>query len=154
MTTTALVDLIEAHPFFAGMMRHDLERLATLGHLVDIAEGHLFFEGEDAAQFFCVLEGRVGLETFVTGRGPLTVDTAGPGEVVGWSWLFEPYRWHFDARALARVKAISFDAPKLRQLCETEPRIGYAITMRVARVMQRRLVSARLRLLDLFGGPA
>ena len=28
------------------------------------------------------------------------IETLEAGEVVGWSWLFPPYRWHFDARAL------------------------------------------------------
>ena len=30
----------------------------------------------------------------------VTIETLEAGEVVGWSWLFPPYRWHFDARAL------------------------------------------------------
>ena len=33
-------------------------------------------------------------------RGAVVIETIETGEVVGWSWLFPPYRWHFDARAL------------------------------------------------------
>ena len=39
----------------------------------------------------------------------MTIETIEAGEVLGWSWLFPPYRWHFDARALAPVRATAFD---------------------------------------------
>jgi len=35
--------------------------------------------------------------------------TVEPGDVVGWTWLFPPYRWKFDLRAVEEVHAISFD---------------------------------------------
>ena len=36
-------------------------------------------------------------------------------DVLGWSWLFPPYRWHLDARALAPVRALGFDGACLRR---------------------------------------
>ena len=50
--------------------------------------------------------GAVSLEFTAPGRGPLVIETLHRGDVVGWSWLFEPYRWEFDARAsLARASS-------------------------------------------------
>ena len=51
---------------------------------------------------------------------PSTIETLDAGEVVGWSWLFPPYRWHFDARALDAVRAIAFDGACLRGKCEDD----------------------------------
>ena len=57
-------------------------------------------EGEQADHFYLVRHGVVAIETFVPGRTTTTIETIETGEIIGWSWLFPPYRWHFDARAL------------------------------------------------------
>ena len=66
------------------------------------------------------------------------IETIDAGEVVGWSWLFPPYRWHFDARAVdADVRAIAFDGACLRGKCEDDPALGYELMKRFAQVMHR-----------------
>ena len=61
------------------------------------------------------------------------------GEVLGWSWLFPPYRWHFDARALEPVRAIAFDGACLRGKCEADHELGYELMQRFAQVLIERL---------------
>ena len=78
------------------------------------------------------------------------LDTAQDGEIVGWSWLIPPNLAKFDARATTETSAVAFDAACLRGKCEADPRLGYALLHRVTQVMDRRLQSARLRLLDLY----
>ena len=39
----------------------------------------------------------------------MTIDTIGMGELLGWSWLFPPYRWAFGAVAASPVEAFEFD---------------------------------------------
>ncbi len=68
-------------------------------------------------------------------RGAVVIETLEAGEVVGWSWLFAPYRWHFDARALSLVRATSFDGACLRGKAESDPKLGYALMSRFAQVM-------------------
>jgi CRP-like cAMP-binding protein len=84
-------------------------------------------------------------------RGAVVIETLEAGEVVGWSWLFAPYRWHFDARALSLVRATSFDGACLRGKAESDPKLGYELMSRFAQVMIRRLQWTRLRLLDVYG---
>jgi hypothetical protein len=71
--------------------------------------------------------------------------------VIGWSWLFAPHRWNFDARALSQVRATAFDGACLRGKCEEDPAFGYDLMKRFARVMTERLQWTRLRLLDIYG---
>ena len=52
------------------------------------------------------------------------IETVGPGGAVGWSWLFPPYRWHFDARALDPVGAVAVDAACLRAKADADPALG------------------------------
>ena len=79
------------------------------------------------------------------------IDTLGNGDVLGWSWLFEPYRWQFDAVARDDVAAVAFDGACLRTKCDSDARLGYMMTQRFARVILGRLQSVRLRVLDVYG---
>ena len=115
------------------------------------ADQVLFRAGEAADTFYLVRGGSVALETYVPGRGGLLIDTANAGEVVGWSWLFAPYRWHFDARALSDVRATAFDGACLRGKCEEDPALGYELMSCFAQVMIERLQWTQLRLVDVYG---
>jgi CRP-like cAMP-binding protein len=139
-------------PVFAGLDPEQLTLLAGCGSNVRFAEGEVLFrEGDPADTFWVVRHGSVALETFVPARGAITIETLETGEVVGWSWLFAPYRWHFDARALSLVRATAFDGACLRGKCEDDPRLGYELMSRFAQVLIERLQWTRLRLLDVYG---
>lgn len=147
-----LDELIASSPVFAGMAHDDLALIAGCGQNVGFEEGQLLFrEGQPADRFYLVRKGRVALEVHTPERGGLIVDSADPGEVVGWSWLFPPYRWHFDARAAEELRAIAFDGECLRGKCDEDPRLGYDLMQRFAQVMIDRLQNTQLRLLDVYG---
>ncbi len=112
----------------------------------------LFREGEPADVFYLVRRGRVALELYVPARGPITVETVDAGDVVGWSWLFPPYTWHFDARAVGPVRAIAVDGACIREKCDDDPALGYELMRRFSAVLLDRLNATQLRLVDLYGG--
>jgi len=144
--------ILEDVPFFAGLSPAELELLAGCAGNVHFDEGEVLFrEGDPANAFYVVRHGTVALETHVPARGGMTIETIEAGEVIGWSWLFPPYRWHFDARALSSVRATAFDGECLRVKCEQEPRLGYDLMKRFAQVLMERLQWTRLRLLDVYG---
>jgi CRP-like cAMP-binding protein len=139
-------------PVFHGLEPGQLELIAGCASNIHFESGELLFrEGDAADTFYLVRHGSVALEMFVPARGPAMIETLEAGEVVGWSWLFPPYRWHFDARALTPVRATVFDAACLRRKCEADAALGYALISRFAQVMIERLQWTRLRLLDLYG---
>ena len=41
----------------------------------------------------------------------MTIETLDAGEILGWSWLFPPYRWHFDAPRVEPVGRSASTAP-------------------------------------------
>jgi CRP/FNR family cyclic AMP-dependent transcriptional regulator len=59
--------------------------------------------------------------------------------VLGWSWLFPPYRWSFDARAVQDVRAIRVDGACLRGKCDEDPAMGYALMQNFSRLMIQRV---------------
>jgi CRP-like cAMP-binding protein len=147
-----LDEVIASSPVFAGMAHDDLALIAGCAQNVGFEEGQLLFrEGQSADVFYLVRKGRVALEVHTPERGGLVVDSADPGEVVGWSWLFPPYRWHFDARAAQEVRAIAFDGECLRGKCDEDTRLGYELMQRFGQVMIDRLQNTQLRLLDVYG---
>ena len=106
---------------------------------------YLFREGDPADQFYLIREGRVALEIAAPGRGAVTFQTVGEGEIVGVSWLFPPYRWTYDARALELVRAIGMDATCLRDKCEADHDLGYEMMKRFVPILVQRLQATRCR---------
>lgn len=148
----SLENLLADVPFLEGLPPAALTLIAGCAGNVHFAAGeNLFREGDAADTFYIVRHGSVALETFVPARGPVVIETIEAGEVIGWSWLFTPYRWHFDARALTAVRATAFDGACLRQKCDDDPALGYNLMGRFAQVLIERLQWTRLRLLDVYG---
>lgn len=128
------------------------ERLMELAREASFPAGaRIFEEGTRADRFWIIRTGSVTLDVHVPGRRPVVVETLGPGDLLGWSWLFPPYSWHLGAEALSPVRAVEFDATVVRALCEADPVLGRALTRRVAEIIGHRLQSARARLRDLYG---
>ena len=147
--------LVAESPVFAGLDQTYLELIAgCASNIVFSAGDYLFREDDPADTFYLVRHGRVTLETFVPGRGAVTIQTIEEGDLVGWSWLFEPYRWHFDARALDLVRGVVFDAACLRGKLENDRPFGYELLCRFSPLMLERLQATRLQLLDVYGSAA
>lgn len=113
----------------------------------------IFFDGQRANGCWLIRAGHVALGTEVPGRGQVVVQTVGPGEVLGWSWLVPPYHWHFTASANSAVSALVFDTTRLRALADEDPALGYALSLGLLQIVVARLQSTRSRLLDLYGSP-
>ena len=147
-----LDEIVAAAPIFSGLHQDDLLTIAGCSTTAQFgADEHLFREGEQADSFYLLRRGTVALETFAPGRGALRIATLHEGDVLGWSWLFAPYRWHFDAVALDSVRAVAFDAVCLRDKCEADHDLGYELMQRFAQIMVSRLQTTRLQLLDVYG---
>jgi CRP-like cAMP-binding protein len=144
--------LVAEHDLFQGLDEGYLRLIAGCGSNVHFAEArYLFRQGEEADCFFAIREGRVALQVFVPERGPMTIQTVGAGEIVGWSWLFPPHYWQFDGLAVEPVRATVFDGACLRRKCDEDPALGYDLMKRLARVVSRRLEATLLQVLDVYG---
>lgn len=147
-----LEPILVQHPFFQDIDATHQRLLVGCASNVRFAAGaDLFREGDAADQFYLIRHGRVALQVFIPGQGRITLETIEAGDVLGWSWLFPPYRWHFDAQALELTRAIAFDGGCLRAKCDDDHHLGYTLMQRFARIMMQRLQATRLQLLDVYG---
>ena len=144
-------DLLGEHPLFGDLPAADIELVAGCGRLQRFRVGELLVRaGADAETFHLLRSGSVAIEVAVAGP-PLVIETLGAGDVVGASWMFPPFRWQFDARALDDVATVAFDAACLRGKCEDDHRLGYELMRRFVAVFAERLQATRLRLIDVYG---
>ena len=139
---------LAAHSFLRGMSHDQLGVLAEAARDVSFpARYRLFEDGGNATRFWLIQSGHVTLDLHIPGEGPVPIETIGMGELLGWSWLFPPYRWAFGAVAAGPVEAFEFDARAVRACCESDPVLGYELTTRLAHVVARRLQATRIRLI-------
>jgi CRP-like cAMP-binding protein len=110
----------------------------------------LLREGDQADTLYLLRSGRVVLEQHVPGRGATLVETLKAGDILGLSWLFPPYRWHLDARAVEPVEAFALEASCMRGPSPEHPVLEPALAMRLLRQLYDRLERVRLQRLDVY----
>ncbi|HTV12991.1 MAG TPA: cyclic nucleotide-binding domain-containing protein [Acidimicrobiales bacterium] len=140
------------HPLLAGLPLGAIEGFVPGARDVEFGRGDLVLtEGAPAGTLFLLEHGKVALSTHAPGKGHLLVQTLGPGEVLGLSWLFPPFQWKFDARAIEPVTTIALEGAYVRAKLDEDPALGYEMLKRVMPVVLERLQQTRFRLLDLYG---
>jgi CRP/FNR family cyclic AMP-dependent transcriptional regulator len=151
MQTENLTEILREHPFLADVSDRHMEVLLGCASNAHFPEGStLVQEGHIANKFYLIRKGRVALETDVVGRGRMRIQTVGPGDVLGWSWLISPFRLHFTGTAVSDVLALALDGECLRKKCEDDHDLGYELLSRLSQVIERRLEVTRMQLLDLY----
>lgn len=147
-----LEPIIAEHPFFNDLDPKYLAVLTGCAKNMRFKAGEVIFREEEEADFFYLIRGgKVALEASIPGHGLVLIQTIGESEVLGWSWLFPPYRWHFAARTLEPTLALAFDGKCLRNKCDDDHDLGYELMQRFAGIMLQRLQATRLQLLDVYG---
>jgi CRP/FNR family transcriptional regulator, cyclic AMP receptor protein len=146
-----LARLLKEHPFLRGIQQRHLEFLTGCAANVRYGAGEFVFkEGQESNAAYLLREGRIALEIAVPGRGPAELQTVEAGEVLGWSWLYPPFRWQFDARAVEPVRAFALDGNCLRAKCEADHDLGYELVKRFLYQVHLRLERTRMQLLDIY----
>jgi CRP/FNR family transcriptional regulator, cyclic AMP receptor protein len=147
-------DSLAGLPLVGGLTEEQRAKVAgTAREVTFAARERLFDEGQPAHACWLIRSGRIVLDTVVPGRGAIVVQTLGPGDVVGWSWLVPPRRWHFGAVAAEEVAAVELDTDRLKALADEDPALGYPLVLGLFESVLQRLQSTRGRLLDLYGRP-
>src|SRR5438046_7918509 len=147
--TDQLAPRVAFHPFLAGMSRTQLALLTDCAVATDFKKGQTVLrEGEFANRFYLIESGKVALESGADIGEPVVIETIGPGDLLGWSWMFPPYVWQFTARAVEPTTAIFFYGTILREYCEKDHSLGYELFKRMSVVMIKRLQAARRQMLS------
>ena len=140
---------LAAHPLLRGMHPHQISVLAGCVSPIHFDPGQMIFRtGELADRFYLIESGTILIEGKVLDEPSVIIDTISAGDILGWSWLFPPYLWHFDARAREPTMAFSFDTTVLRQHYSEDLTLAHELFKRMSEVMVRRLQAARRKLIQ------
>jgi CRP-like cAMP-binding protein len=134
------------HPFLQDLSDNHLSTLASLAMPVHYDRGETIFrEGDMADRFYLIHEGAVSLRAAENKGAVAEIQQLRAGDVLGWSWLFEPYVWQYDAVTTVPTSATFFYGTWLRDKCEEDSGLGYEVMVRIARVVVDRLQATRER---------
>jgi CRP/FNR family cyclic AMP-dependent transcriptional regulator len=148
LAVKAIASVLAEHPFLKGLKPEHLQVLVDNAMRMHYQPGDfIFYEGDPANRFYLIEKGKVLLEAHPRDEVHVPVQTIGAGDVLGWSWLFPPYHWHFDARALEPTTAIFIYGTRLREACEQDHDFGYDLMKRMTQVVMKRLQATRKQLL-------
>jgi CRP/FNR family transcriptional regulator, cyclic AMP receptor protein len=154
-STEAIVTPLELslsrHPFFQEFDQAHLAALSACANTAVFDAGtYLFREGEPAHAFFAIQRGRIAIASLTPHEGPVTIQTVGDGDLLGWSWMLPPFRWHFGARAIEATSVVAFNAACVREQLEIDPRLGFLVMRRFAQVMGTRLEAVSQQLTNVY----
>lgn len=145
--TAHAIEMMRDHPFFSELPADLLIPLAEHAHIRTIDAGEVLFrERQTADRFFLLHTGEIALDMEDPDRGQVRVGVLCDDAVLGWSWLFAPYRWHLTATALRRTTLVEFDAFRVRAFMAEQPAVGYQLMLSLARLLFDRLQATRRRL--------
>ena len=141
--TAFTAESLPDHPLFEGMIGRHRHILAQCAMPANFEPGETIVEtGEPASCFYLVINGLIGLEC-PGAPSVLRVQTIGSGDILGWSWLFSPYYWHFNASAEIPTEAILLYGSRLRRECDRDHDFGYELFRRMSSIFIARLQATR-----------
>ena len=145
-------EVLAGMEFFSGLEENFMKAISVRSELQEFARGtYILEQGENANAFYVIESGEVSIEVGAHEAEQVEVQRLGAGEVLGFSWIFPPYRWRFSARANSQVAAVRVDAVDLRMDSTLEPALGFDLMRRFASVMAVRLQATRLELIGRLG---
>ena len=143
---------LTSHPFLDGLTPRHLSIIGECASRVNFKAGQLLFrEQEEAAQFYLINHGQVAVEIFRSRRGPVTIQTLGEGQALGWLWFDKPYHWHYDARAVQLTRATALDVKSLMHICEQDHELGYALMKRYGHMLAVQFRVITMQMADMYG---
>jgi CRP/FNR family transcriptional regulator, cyclic AMP receptor protein len=146
MIPDQFIEMTRAYQLLSGLEPEQLRKLLPLAEEKHFDSGQiLFHEGDRSSYLYLIVSGEVALET-TKGRGTVRVQTLHCGEAMGWSALSADSHTHFQARALSPVTTVAFPSARIREACDRDPSMGFAVMKRLLDVVTERLDATRMQL--------
>ena len=146
-------ELLRRYPFFGFMDETQLANVAMLADEIAAEKGETLFEVEQPADtLYLLLEGNIDLHYIVIDREDprirkdFFVSEINPGEILGLSAFIEPYQYTLTAIVTNGSRLVKFNAAGLRELQDSDPKLGCGIMRQVAKALMSRLNDTRIQL--------
>src|SRR5271154_2766531 len=123
--------MAQAYRLLSELDPKQLRKLLPLAEERQFHSGQVIFQEGDKSSFLhLIVSGEVALE-MVTAGETARVKTLHAGEAMGWSALTVGCQTHFQARALTPISTVAFPGDRIREACDRDPEMGYALLKRL-----------------------
>lgn len=145
------VETARTYRLLSELEPEQLRKLLPLAREQTFEAGKLIFrEGDRSMYLHLIVSGEVVLSNssgVKPGDPAIAVQTLRAGDALGWSALTEESRTHFQARALTAVITVSFLGLELREACDHDPEMGFALMKQLLELVTERLDATRMQML-------
>ncbi|MFN8673370.1 MAG: cyclic nucleotide-binding domain-containing protein [Candidatus Sericytochromatia bacterium] len=143
---------IKEHLFFKHFKENEIDILEKCASIKNFEEDDFLTTiREEAKVFYLITNGSVTLQLFSHEKGIIELEKLESEDLLGWSWLIAPYKWHFDAIAVEKTQAICFDAVAIKKEMENNTEFGYKMYKIFTPIIIERIQAERKNLLDIYG---
>jgi CRP-like cAMP-binding protein len=133
------IDELRQFKIFAELDLGDLDAIARIAYVREFPAGEeLIAEGAPAEQLYLFLRGRATVEMRGADGRRIPVDELGPGEVLGWGAIMEPHIYTGSAWTAEPSELIVIKGKDLRDLCDANKQLGWAVVRGIGEVMSAR----------------
>jgi CRP/FNR family cyclic AMP-dependent transcriptional regulator len=137
-----------AYRLLSELEPRQLRKLLPLAEERQFSPGEVIFkEGDRSAYLYLIVSGDVALE-LRTGSGTASIQKLQSGDAMGWSALTSDSTARFRARALSPVSTVAFPSDRIREACDRDPEMGYALMKRLFELLTERLDATRLQVVQ------
>ena len=141
-----ILTLLRSSALMEGVDTKYLKKMVAIATEVEFPADTIIYRRGDAGQaIYLVEEGSVNIEMEASEAGEerMTMITVKPGQFFGWSALFPSERKQAWTHTVTPLKAIAFDAVKLRDACKADQRFDYVLVRRAIKSTSYRMEAIR-----------
>ena len=147
-----IAEILNNHPVFSKLSVKQKKSLQSCGKNVIFNAGQIVLDQfQIADKFYILCTGHVLLQSISPKNKTIKIQTLSRHDILGWSWLVPPFKWHFEAEALEKTEAIEFDGNAVKRLMENDHEFGYFLLKEFLPIIVGRLQAARLQKIDIYG---
>jgi len=133
---SADIQTLKSLDLFADLNFGELEKIASLMHLMKVAEGEVLTrKGESARTFFIVLSGNFML-SFKKQR---SFTLHNKGNIIGWSTVVTPFQYRGTAIALTDGLVLSMPGQEFLRLIQSDSTLGDKIMRKINKIVSERM---------------
>jgi len=130
--------IISEIELFKGIDYEVMNKIASICSEESYSKGIVLFNnGEKAEALYIIMEGTVNLE--VKNGGTITYSMNEPGDVFGWSSMFESGRYTAAGICVTDLKVVKIERDRINKIFSKHPDAGIKVLRRLGNVFSKRL---------------
>jgi CRP-like cAMP-binding protein len=145
---TDAISVLGRTPILQGVSAATIARIAAIAEPLAVDEGDTLYSlGDPARSAYIVISGRLRFTLGGDGRPEASGSIIPPGDILGWAALLvDQPRRIATVMALESCRLLAIEGKALLQILEDEPRAGFLVMQRLAKMITQSFLEQSTRL--------